>query len=110
MCRHLDSFGLAQLARDCDAITTEFENVPAIALENPGRHALRRTQRRVRGGLPGPRGQKAHFEKAGVPCAPHAVITNEIELATIDPSLLPGILKTSRMGYDGKGQVRVRTP
>jgi hypothetical protein len=30
---YLDSFGLAQMARDCDAITTEFENVPAVALE-----------------------------------------------------------------------------
>lgn len=54
--------------------------------------------------------EKAHFEAAGVPCAPHAVISNDIELAAIDPALLPGILKTSRMGYDGKGQVRVSTP
>ncbi|MFX7853917.1 ATP-grasp domain-containing protein, partial [Acinetobacter baumannii] len=35
------------------------------------------------------------------------VIRDEIELAAVDPALLPGILKTSRMGYDGKGQVRV---
>ena len=107
---YLDSFGLAQLARDCDAITTEFENVPAIALETlagmrfvaPSGECVAVCQDRAV--------EKAHFEKAGVPCAPHAVITNEIELAAIDPSLLPGILKTSRMGYDGKGQVRVRTP
>ena len=107
---YLDSFGLAQLARDCDAITTEFENVPAVALETlagmrvvaPAAASVAVCQDRAV--------EKAHFEAAGVPCAPHAVITNEIELAAIDPALLPGILKTSRMGYDGKGQVRVRTP
>jgi 5-(carboxyamino)imidazole ribonucleotide synthase len=106
---YLDPVGLAQLARDCDAITTEFENVPAVALETlagmrvvaPAAAAVAVCQDRAV--------EKAHFEAAGVPCAPHAVITNEIELAAIDPGLLPGILKTSRMGYDGKGQVRVRT-
>ncbi|MBI3347427.1 MAG: 5-(carboxyamino)imidazole ribonucleotide synthase [Burkholderiales bacterium] len=106
---YLDSFGLAQLARDCDAITTEFENVPALALETlagmrvvaPSGASVAVCQDRAV--------EKAHFEAAGVPCAPHAVITNEIELAAVDPALLPGILKTSRMGYDGKGQVRVAT-
>ncbi|MBW8847418.1 MAG: 5-(carboxyamino)imidazole ribonucleotide synthase [Burkholderiales bacterium] len=106
---YLDHFGLAQLARDCDAITTEFENVPALALETlagmrvvaPSGAAVAVCQDRAV--------EKAHFEAAGVPCAPHAVITNEIELAAIDPALLPGILKTSRMGYDGKGQMRVAT-
>lgn len=107
---YLDSFGLAQLARDCDAITTEFENVPALALETlagmrvvaPSGASVAVCQDRAV--------EKAHFEAAGVPCAPHAVITNDIELAAVDPALLPGILKTSRMGYDGKGQVRVSTP
>lgn len=104
---YLDHLGLAQLARDCDAITTEFENVPALALDTlagmrmvaPSGAAVAVCQDRAV--------EKAHFEAAGVPCAPHAVITNEIELAAVDPALLPGILKTSRMGYDGKGQVRV---
>ena len=107
---YLDHFGLAQLARDCDAITTEFENVPALALQTlagmrvvaPSGAAVAVCQDRAV--------EKAHFEAAGVPCAPHAVITNEIELAAVDPALLPGILKTSRMGYDGKGQVRVSSP
>ena len=107
---YLDHLGLAQLARDCDAITTEFENVPALALETlagmrvvaPAGASVAVCQDRAV--------EKAHFEAAGVPCAPHAVITNDIELAAVDPALLPGILKTSRMGYDGKGQVRVSTP
>ena len=106
---YLDSFGLAQLARDCDAITTEFENVPALALETlagmrvvaPSGASVAVCQDRAV--------EKAHFQAAGVTCAPYAVITNEIELAAVDPALLPGILKTSRMGYDGKGQVRVAT-
>lgn len=110
---YLDSAGLAQLARDCDAITTEFENVPAVALETlagmrvvaPAAASVAVCQDRAI--------EKAHFEASGVQSgvrpAPHAVITNEIELAAVDPALLPGILKTSRMGYDGKGQVRVAT-
>ncbi len=108
---YLDSYGLAQIARDCDAITTEFENVPAMALEAlagmrvvaPSGAAVAVCQDRAV--------EKAHFEKAGVHSgvypAPHAVINTAIELAAVDPALLPGILKTSRMGYDGKGQARV---
>ena len=106
---YLDPAGLAQLARDCDAITTEFENVPALALQTlaatrfvaPAAAAVAVCQDRAV--------EKAHFEAAGVACGPHAVITREAELAAVDPALLPGILKTSRMGYDGKGQVRVAT-
>jgi 5-(carboxyamino)imidazole ribonucleotide synthase len=105
---YLDHVALARLARDCDAITTEFENVPAVALDTlagmrtvaPSGACVAVCQDRAV--------EKAHFEKAGVPCAPHAVITSEAELAAVDPALLPGILKTARMGYDGKGQVRVR--
>jgi 5-(carboxyamino)imidazole ribonucleotide synthase len=53
--------------------------------------------------------EKAHFTRCGVACAPHAVIANEEDLATVADDLLPGILKTARLGYDGKGQVRVAT-
>jgi 5-(carboxyamino)imidazole ribonucleotide synthase len=53
--------------------------------------------------------EKAHFVKCGVPCAPYAVIESAAQLdAALSANLLPGILKTSRMGYDGKGQVRVK--
>ncbi|PZP32827.1 MAG: 5-(carboxyamino)imidazole ribonucleotide synthase [Roseateles depolymerans] len=105
---YLDEAGLAALARECDAVTTEFENVPAQALQTlaasrvvaPAAAAVAVCQDRAV--------EKAHFVKAGVACAPHAVITTEAELAAVDGALLPGILKTARMGYDGKGQVRVR--
>jgi 5-(carboxyamino)imidazole ribonucleotide synthase len=53
--------------------------------------------------------EKAHFVACGVPVAPHAVIDTAEQLAAVNDNLLPGILKTSRMGYDGKGQLRVTT-
>jgi len=53
--------------------------------------------------------EKAHFVKCGVPCAPYAVIESADQLAAaLSQNLLPGILKTARMGYDGQGQVRVK--
>lgn len=106
---YLDEAGLAELARLSAAITTEFENVPASALATlaksrpvaPGADAVSIAQDRAR--------EKAHFTRVGVPCAPHAVIESAQDLAAVAADLLPGVLKTSRLGYDGKGQVRVRT-
>lgn len=104
---YLDDAGLDALGSAADAVTTEFENVPAQALDRlaasipvaPSGAALAVCQDRAR--------EKAHFKNCGVPSAPHAVIETEADLAAIDASLLPGILKTAGLGYDGKGQVRV---
>ena len=106
---YLDEQGLAQLMQRCAAITTEFENVPAPALRTLGAHrfvapagdAVAIAQDRAE--------EKAHFVRCGVPVAPHAVIETEAQLAAVQDGLLPGILKTARLGYDGKGQVRVKT-
>ena len=106
---YLDELGLAQLMQRCAAITTEFENVPAPALMTlgsarpvaPSAEAVGIAQDRVK--------EKAHFVRCGVPCAPYAVIDSAAQLAAVADDLLPGILKTARMGYDGKGQVRVKT-
>ena len=104
---YLGEPGLAQLMQRSSAITTEFENVPAAALVTLAAH---------RPVAPSPQCvalcqdravEKAHFERSGVPCAPYAVIEAASQLADVPASLLPGILKTSRLGYDGKGQVRV---
>jgi 5-(carboxyamino)imidazole ribonucleotide synthase len=105
---YLDEQGLAQLMQRCAAITTEFENVPAKALVTlgahrpvaPGGQAVAICQDRAL--------EKAHFVRCAVPCAPHALIDSLQALAGVAPALLPGILKTSRLGYDGKGQVPVR--
>ena len=105
---YLDPKGLAALAQGCSAITTEFENVPAQALLTlartrpvaPAAEAVSIAQDRA--------AEKAHFVRCGVPCAPYAVIETEAQLLAVERNLLPGILKTARMGYDGKGQMRVK--
>ena len=116
-----DEQGLAQLMQRCDAITTEFENVPAPALLTlgahrpvaPAAHCVAVAQDRVK--------EKAlfvdvarqwattHPDQAVFP-APYAAITTPELLAAVPADLLPGILKTARLGYDGKGQVRVANP
>jgi 5-(carboxyamino)imidazole ribonucleotide synthase len=104
---YLNPQGLTQMASLCAAVTTEFENVPAEALAQlqqhmpvaPGPQAVRVAQDRAL--------EKAHFVRCGVPVAPHLVIHNVAELAQVPEDLLPGILKTTRLGYDGKGQARV---
>ena len=104
-----DPQGLAKLAACSAAITTEFENVPAPALAAlaatrpvaPGAAAVAIAQDRAQ--------EKAHFDRCGVPCAPYAVIETAAQLAAVPDEMLPGIVKTARMGYDGKGQVRVAT-
>ncbi len=106
---YTDTRGLAELARVSAAITTEFENVPAPALATlasdrpvaPAAACVAIAQDRAQ--------EKAHFVKCAVPCAPYAVVENEAQLAAVGADLLPGILKTSRLGYDGKGQSRVKT-
>ena len=99
--------GLAELARLSAAVTTEFENVPAASLAAlagtrpvaPGAAAVAVCQDRA--------AEKAHFERSGVVCAPYVVISTAQQLTAADDTLLPGILKTARLGYDGKGQARV---
>jgi 5-(carboxyamino)imidazole ribonucleotide synthase len=106
---YLDPAGLASLTSQCQAITTEFENVPAEALRQlgltlpcaPSAEPVAVAQDRAL--------EKAHFVNCGVPVAPHAVLHSLEEVQQVNANLLPGILKTTRMGYDGKGQVRVTT-
>ena len=104
---YLDAQGLARLADVAAAITTEFENVPASALERlaarrpvyPGAESVATCQDRA--------AEKAAFRRCRVPCAPHMLIDSGHDLEKVDATLLPGILKTARLGYDGKGQRRV---
>ena len=108
-----DNQGLDVLAAQCFAVTTEFENVPADSLSRlaqhvfvaPDAHGVSVAQDRI--------AEKRFFvdcaAKSGVQPAPHKVIASRDDIAAIGDELLPGILKTVRMGYDGKGQVRVRS-
>jgi 5-(carboxyamino)imidazole ribonucleotide synthase len=105
-----DPQALATLAKTCIAVTTEFENVPAQALRelaltlpvSPPASAVEICQHRAL--------EKQCFAKAGVPFAPHAVIETAAQAAAPAlANLLPGLLKTACLGYDGKGQLPVRT-
>jgi 5-(carboxyamino)imidazole ribonucleotide synthase len=103
-----DAQALERLCAQALAVTTEFENVPAPAMAQlaarlpvaPSAQALAVCQDRAL--------EKAQFQACGVPCAPFAVVAAEADCAAA-AHLLPGILKTARMGYDGKGQARVET-
>ena len=102
--RYDDAAGLDRMADGCSAITIEFENVPAAALErlearrwvSPRAAAVAVCQDRA--------AEKAAFVRAGVACAPHAVLLSTSDLGGVDGALFPAILKTARLGYDGKGQ------
>jgi 5-(carboxyamino)imidazole ribonucleotide synthase len=104
---YLDEAALAELARRCPAISTEFENVPAGALERlarearvcPAAGAVSIAQDRI--------AEKRFVESCGVAVAPWVAVTAAGDLDALDAALLPGILKAARLGYDGKGQARV---
>ena len=104
---YLEAAALDELARVCRAATTEFENVPAPALERlardvpvaPAAASVAIAQDRI--------AEKDFVRRAGIEVAPYAAIRDEADLRAADPGLLPGILKVARLGYDGKGQARV---
>jgi 5-(carboxyamino)imidazole ribonucleotide synthase len=104
-----DREALQHLADTCAAVTTEFENVPAESLRwlaphcavRPAGNAVAVAQDRVL--------EKRFLSGNGFPVAPFAVIEREDDLSRLDATLLPGILKRARFGYDGKGQTRVAT-
>ncbi len=103
-----DPKGLAELARLCAAVTTEFENVPARSLERlaasclvrPSGQAVATAQDRI--------AEKTFFQSHGFATAKFRPVRDpkELETAVTDVGL-PGLLKTSRLGYDGKGQMLV---
>ena len=105
---YTDARALAEIASRCAAATTEFENVPAESLlrlqekcvVSPGASSVAVAQDRIR--------EKLFLRDQGFATAPFAVIQSEADLNAKEiHSLLPGILKVSRFGYDGKGQIRV---
>lgn len=106
---YLDGAALTELSSLCVAVTTEFENVPARALEilaehlvvSPAADAVAIAQDRI--------AEKSFISDCGLAVAPFAEINTLEDIAAAPDSLFPGILKVSRLGYDGKGQARVAT-
>jgi 5-(carboxyamino)imidazole ribonucleotide synthase len=106
---YIDPAALEQLASRCAAATTEFENVPAQALRflsrhcvvSPSAHSVAMAQDRI--------AEKAFLTSIGLEVAQYKAIQQASDLDAGAVALLPGILKRSRLGYDGKGQARVST-
>ncbi|MTD99037.1 5-(carboxyamino)imidazole ribonucleotide synthase [Paracoccus sp. YIM 132242] len=103
-----DANALRAFAESVDVITYEFENVPTSALDllesirpiRPNRRALAVSQDRLT--------EKTFLNGIGLATAPFADVLTEADLDTAIAAIgRPSILKTRRMGYDGKGQVRI---
>jgi 5-(carboxyamino)imidazole ribonucleotide synthase len=106
-----DETAMAELAAAADVVTYEFENVPvssALFLAErvevlPPPESLEIAQDRLL--------EKTLFEEVGLAVAPSAPVSSQEELAeAMDVIGFPSILKTRRLGYDGKGQIRLASP
>jgi 5-(carboxyamino)imidazole ribonucleotide synthase len=105
-----DPKGLADLAANCAAITTEFENVPAATLELLARSSLVRPPIEAVATAQDRITEKSFLQSHGFATARFHPVRDTRELQTAVAAVpLPALLKTSRLGYDGKGQARVDT-
>ena len=104
-----DDAALRRFAQSVDVITYEFENIPTSTLDileqirpiHPGRRALAISQDRL--------SEKEFLAGLGLKVAPYANVTTAAEAEAAAQSIgTPSILKTRRMGYDGKGQIRLK--
>jgi len=96
---------------ECDVVTFEFENVPVATVEAlaartrvmPGARALRVAQDRL--------AEKTAFTELSIPTARFVAADDETALQrAVDELGVPAVLKTRRMGYDGKGQFVLQSP
>jgi 5-(carboxyamino)imidazole ribonucleotide synthase len=108
---YTDAEALGRFAAAVDVVTFEFENVPAATLDalaplvpcRPGVAALRIGQDRI--------AEKTFLETTGIPVGPWRPVHDRAELEAAVAALgLPAVLKTTRMGYDGRGQAVLRAP
>lgn len=103
-----DDRALSDLSASCAAITTEFENVPAAALEILARSSLVRPPVEAVATSQDRIAEKTFLQSHGIPTARFHPVQDLRELKTAVAGLrLPALLKTSRLGYDGKGQLQV---
>ena len=107
---YTDAAALDELARTCAAVTTEFENAPAAALDalahrtvvRPGGASVAVAQDRRR--------EKEFFSSNRLPVGAHAFIESMADIeAAMKRVPIPAILKTARFGYDGKGQAPIHS-
>ncbi len=104
-----DTAALTAFAENVDVVTSEFENVPAMVMDlianicpvSPGRAALHTAQHRIL--------EKTKARELGIKTPQFWPVTSASDLkAVMRGHGLPGILKTSTLGYDGKGQMRIK--
>lgn len=105
---YTDVGALTAFASTVDVITYEFENIPAAALDtlaalrpiHPNRRTLATSQDRI--------AEKDFLNSLGLPTAPYAAVNSLVDLTAAVATIgTPAVLKTTRLGYDGKGQARI---
>ena len=109
LCAPFDDAAALKTLAQCAAVTTEFENVHAQSMRDLAQHTrvspsgdcVAIAQNRI--------AEKAWIRKAGLPTAPYQTVERIGDINEGTAQYLPGILKTATLGYDGKGQIRVRT-
>lgn len=101
--------GLLELAKLSRVVTTEFENVPAASIRllkdsgcevYPDENSISIAQNRGK--------EKSFFRSIGLETAEFKIINNQDDIKLIGTDIFPAILKTTTLGYDGKGQIRVK--
>nr|WP_277631114.1 5-(carboxyamino)imidazole ribonucleotide synthase [Atopococcus tabaci] len=106
-----DKDNVMEFARSVDVLTYEFENINGEILQELNTHTrlpqgasfLLTTQHRVQ--------EKTWLNEQGIPTTRFSAVGNKDELKTaLDRFGFPAVLKTTRFGYDGKGQLRLNTP
>ena len=108
---YTDPASLELLASRCAAVTTEFENAPAAALDALARRTVVRPSGSSVAVAQDRRREKGFFREHGFPVGAFAAIESEADLgAALSHVKLPALLKTARFGYDGKGQARIDSP
>ena len=107
---YTDRAALAEFASRVDVATFDFENVPAASAQwlseripvFPNPRALAVAQDRL--------AEKTLFGELGIPVPPFADVASRQQLdAAVAAIGVPAILKTRRLGYDGKGQFRIKS-
>ena len=105
---YADPAALAEVAKTCAAVTTEFENAPAEALDALAASTLVRPAGSSVAVAQDRRREKGFFAEHGFPVGRFAIVERRDDIApALGEVRLPALLKTARLGYDGKGQARI---